>query len=100
MSVEDMQIRLQVRTALVRNWVDLRTLDYDVTGQVIYLYGMLVVGYEHPNYDRKDEHGINSRVLLNLERDLTHVPGVKAIHYDLTNWTKSGGEWVKRVYVR
>ncbi len=100
MSVEDMQIRLQVRAILVRHWVDMRTLDYDVTGQVVYLHGMLAVGYEHPDYDRSDEHGICSRILLNLERDLNRVPGVKALHYDLTNWAKSSGMWIKRAYVR
>jgi hypothetical protein len=100
MSIEDMHIQLQARNVLVRNWIDMRVIDYNVIGQVIYLRGMLAVTYEHPGRDDKDEHGINTRVLLNLERDLTHIAGVKAVHYDLTNWFKSGGVWVKRTYLR
>ncbi len=100
MSIEDMQIQLATRTVLVRNWIDMRVMDYNVIGQVIYLRGMIGVTYEHPDHDEKDEHGINSRVLLKLERDLVRIPGVKAIHYDLTNWIKSGGMWVKRAYLR
>jgi hypothetical protein len=99
MTVEDNLLQLKVRATLVRNFVDTRVLSYNVIGQVVHLRGMLVVVYEHPDYDSADEHGVNARILLNIEQDLRRLPGVKDIRYDLTNWAKSGGQWLKRRYI-
>jgi len=100
MAVADSMLQLKVRATLVRNWVETRMLNYNVIGGVVHMQGMLVITYEHPDFDPGDEYGVSKRALLNLERDLRRIDGVRAIHYDLTNWVHSGGEWIKRRYIR
>jgi hypothetical protein len=100
MVVPDYTIQTQVRALLVRNWMDTRRIDYNVIGGVVHMRGTMAVLYEHPERDQNDEHGISARLLVNLERDMMRVDGVKAVHYDLSNWIKTGGMWIKRTYVR
>ncbi len=88
MAFTDIKINSQVRSVLARHWIDLQNLNFGsfqgtvrITGELRYL-GM------------RDCLSTDSMKLEIIEYEVRHVPGVKKVYLDLSNWRKNHkGAW-------
>jgi hypothetical protein len=74
------EINHHVRGVLVRHAVDMHRLSYSCTGATVYLYGELK---KEPEGDFSPD-GVES-----VATDLSRIPGVKGLQFELDNWTIS-----------
>jgi len=95
MTVEDLEIYRQVRTVLVRNWVNLQRLDFGCTGGTVYVRGRMRLLREPPSAGREetDSEGVTATFLLHLEREILRIPGVRLVTWDLNGWQRTGLGW-------
>ena len=80
------EVNRSVRMVLTRHDVDLMRIDYSYLGNTIYLYGELV----------KSQGGeFNGPGIEGLARELTALPRVRDIQFDLHNWviSSAAGSW-------
>ena len=84
-NVPDHEIRAEVRSLLVRHRADLWRLQVRVNNGLVRITGELVfLRGSDPTPPSFVEH---------LERSLNCSPGVKRASLDVTNWTRTTGEW-------
>ena len=80
------EINRLVKQVLVRYAVDLTELQFSCSGETVYLYGNLF----------KDSEGAFTPLgIETLVKELSRLPFVKQLQWDLNNWYISGelGSW-------
>jgi len=89
--IPDNEIRAEIRSLLVRQRVDQWRVQVRVSGGMVRITGDLV-------FLRGSDPTPPSLVEI-LERSLNTSPGVKRASLDVSNWSRSSGEWkeVERV---
>jgi len=95
MTAEDLEIYRQMRTVLVRNWVNLQRLDFGSTGGSVYVRGRMRLLRE-PHTARREEtdhEGVTATFLLHLEQQIRRIPGVRAVSWNLDGWQRTGLGW-------
>jgi hypothetical protein len=74
------QTNQAVKSALIRHYVDLSSLDFSTFGSTVYLSGTL----------KKDPSGeFTASGLEAMLREIVRIPGVHGLHADLDNWVIS-----------
>jgi len=96
---EELRLLRLVQSILVRNYVDTQKLDAQVIGTSVYIEGELRVFDYHPTQKKQDpierDLGIK-RSLLHIEKQIRCLPEVSHLEIKLTNWERTGLEWVPR----
>jgi hypothetical protein len=78
-------VNRNVRMIIARNNADLSRIDYSFTGSTVYLTGDLV----------KPDGDFSVQEIETLARDISAVPHVRDIQFNLANWmvVSSGDSW-------
>jgi hypothetical protein len=92
--IEDARIHSQVRSVLVRRWVDLERLRVGTTDGVVHIEGELrqclslapAIGEGAPSL----------QFVRKLERELQRIPGVRDVVLSLVGFEKVGWEWKRK----
>ena len=92
MGAEDWEINVLVRAALVKRWVDIRKVHISTTRGTVHLKG--TIGFKGAG--TVEEH--QSFYMVQIERDIKAIRGVKGVRMDLLNWEKrrATGRWEKK----
>ena len=97
MRVFDHRIVTQIRTLLVRAWVDTSILDFGVTNGVVYFKGTFRHHLSKQNLNRTDRVKYNEvEMMKRMERSVRGIPGVRDMIFRLDNMFKSGAQWKER----
>lgn len=97
MPYEDYRLNAQVRTVLVRRWIDLSKVEYGVTNGVVYLRGSLLPCLtERERGDERLRKEEEATVAGRLERVLRQLPGVRDVVFQLDRVVKVGWRWRPR----
>ena len=72
------EINRQVKSILTRHAADLTQVQYSTAGETVYLFGKLL---KEPKGDFKPPE------LESLIKDISAIPHVRDIQFDLTNWS-------------
>ncbi|MFH1859540.1 MAG: hypothetical protein ABH870_00760 [bacterium] len=98
--VDDWTINVRVETELVKNWVDTKQIDYSTISGVVYIKGKLNFQLDiFVNPD--DQDYVEKRTMVEvekvkrIERNLKKIAGVRAVKFELENWTKMGVRWIR-----
>ncbi len=97
MPYEDYRLNAQVRTVLVRRWIDLSKVEYGVTNGVVYVRGSLrsyMTAREQGDERLRREE--EATVAGRLERILRQLPGVRDVVFQLDRVVKVGWRWRPR----
>jgi hypothetical protein len=91
---EDFVIQSNVRQILIRSNIDYSRITFGTVKGVVYLRG--VYKSRHLPTDGSGEGAANLAIksLESLEKKIKGIPGVIDIEFELTNWTKAGGQWI------
>ncbi len=97
MPYEDYRLNAQVRTVLVRRWIDLSKVEYGVTNGVVYLRGSLLPHQtKREQGDERLRQEEEATVAGRLERLLRQLPGVRDVVFQLDRVVKVGWRWRPR----
>ena len=93
---EDFIIQSNVRRLLIRSNIDYSKITFGTVKGVVYLRGIFK-STRHPT-----DGGIESagdfaiKSLQSLEKKIKSIPGVIEIEFELTNWKRTGGQWIPK----
>ena len=92
MGAEDWEINVLVRAALVRRWVDIRRIHISTTRGTVHLKGTISFRGAGTVEDQQPLY------MVQVEKDIKAIKGVKGVRMDLLNWEKSRatGRWGKK----
>ena len=97
MPYEDYRLNAQVRTVLVRRWIDLSKVEYGVTNGVVYVRGSLrSYMNSREQGDERLRREEEATVAGRLERILRQLPGVRDVVFQLDRVVKVGWRWRPR----
>lgn len=88
------KVNREIRGILVRNAVDLSRIDFSFTGRTAYIRGDLF---------KVDSSDFPASQIEDLAREISRLPAVREIYFDLANWTvtPAGDSWqvmkIKRI---
>lgn len=93
MGAEDWEINVLVKSVLVKRWVDIRRFQISTTQGIVHLKGM--VGFKGMGI--VEDH--QPFQLLQIEKDIKAIKGVRGVKMDLFNWKKNRitGSWEKKM---
>jgi hypothetical protein len=79
------EVNRNVRMAITRHDADMTKIDYSFMGNTVYLYGDLV----------KSNGDFSAQEIESLASDISSLPHVRDIQFDLNNWklVSSGDSW-------
>jgi hypothetical protein len=88
MSLQDFELRCDVRNALTRHWIDLSKTNFHVRRGHVQLTGeAAVVGAQRPREDAAE-------ALKAFESDVRRLKDVKSVSFEFTNWVRDdSGQW-------
>lgn len=80
------KVNRDIRGILVRNAADLTRVDFSFTGRTVYIRGELF---------KVDTSDFPVSQIEDLARDISRLPAVREVYFDLTNWsiTSTGDSW-------
>lgn len=87
--IQDWEINCQVRSYLVKWWIDIKKLDIRTIGGVVYIKG--AIRFKEGRLQENEE----SNAILHIEKDLRKMQGVKGVKLEFTNWAKCEDGWVR-----
>ena len=94
MQIVDHRISTQIRTLLVRAWVDMSILDFGVTNGVVYFQGTFRHHLSRRGLRRDDRLKYDEvEMVKRLERSVRQIPGVRDCIFRLDNLRKAGSQW-------
>lgn len=121
MRSEDFRINAIVRSILVRRYIDTSRCIFTTINGRVYIRGELLKIYR--KRDREDNGGNLTQseatsekasggfqpkqgevqdgellLISILEQEISRIPAVKGIQFDLRNWRKEMGKWVRRTH--
>jgi hypothetical protein len=84
-SVSRYEVNQKVRMVFARHEADLSMIDYSFMGSTVYLYGDLV----------RQERDYSAKEIEAIVRDISAIPQVRDIQFDLNNWVvlSAEGSW-------
>ncbi|MEW5766951.1 MAG: BON domain-containing protein [bacterium] len=85
---EDWAINVEVRSELVKRWIDVRKISISTVSGVVHLKGSVVF-----REDKDFSYREKPQIMKQLEEVIKRLPGVKAIKFRLANWVKVDGCW-------
>jgi hypothetical protein len=79
------EVNRSVRMVITRHDVDLSRIDFSYMGRTVYFNGELA----------RQDREFSAREVENIIKEITALPYVMDIHFDLQNWmiASSGGSW-------
>ena len=85
---DDLKAMRQVRSVLVKHWIDLGRLSLRCTSGVLQIRGSLMrlAGMKDP---------LTSAIVQTIFTDIKRVREIKRIQPDLSNWNDHGGGWTE-----
>ncbi|MEW6482760.1 MAG: hypothetical protein AB1397_07180 [bacterium] len=86
--IEDWQINVEVRAALVKRFVDTKTVNVSTSNGCVLIKGEL--GFVGQNVE--EEH-IPS-ILSKIEEDIKYIKGVKDLKINFKDWIKVNQRWI------
>lgn len=99
MTLEELRLHRTIQGILVRNYVNTQKLDIEVIGSSVYIEGELSIFEYHSSMRKKDpvERDLEaSRALLHIEKQIRSVAEVSHVEFKLSNWQRTGLQWVHR----
>lgn len=87
MGRNDMQLTRDLERVLVRQDINTQKLKYNVYGGKVRFSGELV--------QRRGKEIENKDEVKKLEKMVKRVDGIRTTEWDLKNWKKKNGRWVK-----
>jgi len=98
-TTDDMRINREVRHLLTRKWIKLQRLSFNCVSGTLYIHGRIELMRE-PNTARTekvtDQFGVGPKFLIQLERDLLKIGGLRAVRWDIMGWHKGSMGWSHR----
>ncbi|MEW6102738.1 MAG: hypothetical protein AB1630_02780 [bacterium] len=99
--VEDWDINVSVRQELVKRFVDLRRIKFNTIASVVHLKGSVVFVKTKDSSEKivasiEERLEAEKRRLIDLEKRIRKIKGVKAVIFDLEDWVKFGSEWKRK----
>jgi len=91
---EDFVIQSNVRQILIRSNIDYSRITFGTVKGVVYLRGVFKSAHLHTDGSGEGAANITIKSLESLEKKVKGIPGVIDIEFELTNWTKAGGQWI------
>ena len=97
---EDFVIQSNVKRILVRSNIDYSEIIFGSLNRVVYFRGFFRLGTIHihgdPDLNKylKTQEYI-TKTLFSLEKRIKSIPGVKDIVFQLFNWKKEKGRWIR-----
>lgn len=84
--MERYQVNREVKTVFVRNGADLSRLEFSFSSRTVQIRGELV---------KLDNSHFKAEQIEELARDISRIPAVREIHFELKNWNiaSSGDSW-------
>jgi hypothetical protein len=99
--IEDWDINVAVQEILVSNYVDLKEVDFNSIGGIVSIKGN--INFAPPRWSkpphplaRMKQQEIEEARMLNIERKIKKIEGVKSVKFQLLNWEKVNARWRKR----
>lgn len=86
--IEDWQINVEVRSALVKRFVDTKTVIISTNNGSVLIKGEL----RFLGGNVEEEH--IPAILLKIEEDLKYIKGVKDVKINFKDWIKVNGRWI------
>jgi len=99
--IDDWDINVSVRQELVKRFVDLRRVNFNTIGGIVYVKGV-VVFTKTKDSSEKIVASIEERIeaerkrLIDLEKRIKKIKGVKGVVFNLEDWVKFGNEWKRK----
>jgi hypothetical protein len=90
---EDFIIQTTVRRILIRSNINYSEITFGTVRGVVYIQGVFKV----PRLDgiSRDTEEIVAKTLRSLELKIRSIPGVIDVKFQLLNWKKERGQWIK-----
>ncbi|MEW6679849.1 MAG: hypothetical protein AB1297_02350 [bacterium] len=86
--IEDWQINVEVRAALVKRFVDTKTVNVSTSNGCVLIKGEL--GFVGQNVE--EEH--IPPILSKIEKDIKYIKGVKDLKINFKDWIKVNQRWI------
>ena len=93
---EDFVIQSNVRQILIRSNIDYSRITFGTVKGVVYLRGIFKPTLHHKDASIEGAADFTVKSLQSLEKKIKGIPGVIDIEFELTNWTKAGGQWIPK----
>jgi len=93
MGAKGWEINNKVKVILTKNWVDILKLNINTVKDTVYIKGELV--FKGGSVDSTSDASV-IEMLKKIEREIFQYKEVKMIKWDLTQWEKRGGRWIKK----
>ena len=93
---EDFVIQSNVRQILIRSNIDYSRITFGTVKGVVYLRGIFKSAFHHTDGSIESAADFAIKSLQSLEKKIKGIPGVIDIEFELTNWTKAGGQWIPK----
>ncbi|HVP80938.1 MAG TPA: hypothetical protein VMV04_23870 [Thermodesulfobacteriota bacterium] len=93
---EDFVIQSNVRQILIRSNIDYSRITFGTVKGVVYVRGAFKSTFHHTDGKMGSTENPTGKSLQSLEKKIKGIPGVIDIEFELTNWTKEGGQWIPR----
>lgn len=99
--IDDWDINVSVRQELVKKFVDLRRIHFTAIGGIVHLKGSVIFTRIKDEPEKivatiEERISAEKKRLSGLEKRIKKIKGVKAIVFDLEDWTKFGNEWKRK----
>jgi len=93
---EDFVIQSNVRRLLVRSNIDYSRITFGTVKGVVYLRGIFKSKLHHTDGGIESAADFAIKSLQSLEKKIKSIPGVIEIQFELTNWKRTGGQWIPK----
>ncbi len=100
--IDDWDINVSVRQELVKKFVDLRRINFNTIGGVVYLKGSVVFLKTKDSSEKlvvsiEERIEAEKRRLSDLEKKIKRIKGVKGVVFNLEDWVRFGSEWKRKM---